>query len=791
MIIHFVTRPGKTGQPIKPSVGLNRHPFPADPAMPMDYTVRNTVYSTDYCDNNRPLMSAKSELRSVLGGIANEHGDSRLAPANTTDLYNTRPPTAAAPAPALETLCMTGLHLGLNAAPASRLHIRPLNSVHDIKAPPPLAGPQPLAARPHDRGPASRLHIKPITYHSEPKVCLPPLNHENDDYIFRKEDNDNVFVKASQNSGDIIIVDQTEPVQLGLTPEQFAPIKDTYWPRLNSSQWRDQPTYAMLYSAIRRSCLPNRLGPRLTIPSGLNLDRWDELLTDYHDAQLCEYLRYGWPVGYTAPHPPSTVTTNHTSATAHPDAVRAFIEKELRLGGIIGPFKEPPFTPWMHIAPLMTRPKKATDERRVILDLSYPLGEGVNAGITKNCLEGRYQAYTLPSIDDLVQHVRIMGSGAWLWKADLSRAYMQLRLDPGDIPLLGLKFDGLIYLEVCPSFGCRLSGAACQRTTNAVVYLMRKAGYTTLAYLDDFCGIARTRQEAQHAYDAFIGLAADLGLALAKDKCQPPTQSMEWLGFHVDSITMTVSVPDDKLTEIVSEGKQWMSKKQATKKQVQSIAGKLVHVSRAIPHARKFISRILEALRKAPEAGLINISVSFKADIKWFIQYAAVANGVHLIDPDLTEYNIECDSSDYGGGGNSDVAYYRLAYTHAHCKKYPYAHQKEAVNLLIAYRTLRPQSTSGMRIVVHTDNMASKFALTTGKTKDPVLAACSRQLWLDASVADHTVEIRHKPGALIPLPDALSRFNEPSKRLLAKSLIQQKALRRLESAQPHPLFTKI
>ena len=96
-----------------------------------------------------------------------------------------------------------------------------------------------------------------------------------------------------------------------------------------------------------------------------------------------------------------------------------------------------------------------------------------------------------------------------------------------------------------------------------------------------------------------------------------------------------------------------------------------------------------------------------------------------------------------------------------------------------------------MKIVVHTDNMASKFALTTGKTKDPVLAACSRQLWLDASVADHTVEIRHKPGALIPLPDALSRFNEPSKRLLANSLIQQKALRRLESAQPHPLFTKI
>ena len=77
----------------------------------------------------------------------------------------------------------------------------------------------------------------------------------------------------------------------------------------------------------------------------------------------------------------------------------------------------------------MTRPKTDSKQRRVILDLSYPDG-GVNAGITKNCLEGKAVNYTLPSIDNLVARVQELGQGSFLWKADLTRAYRQLRCDP-------------------------------------------------------------------------------------------------------------------------------------------------------------------------------------------------------------------------------------------------------------------------------------------------------------------------------------------------------------------------
>ena len=605
------------------------------------------------------------------------------------------------------------------------------------------------------------------------------------------EANDNGIVHAHLDTPIPTLEDRVAHIKLGPTPQEFAPIKKSYWPQLDTKHWVSFPEHAFIYSTINATGLPNHLGARLELKSGLNLEVWDELLDGYHDNKLCDCLRYGFPVGYTLDAPPTPVHKNHTSALDYPDHVRRFITQELSLGGLLGPFTAPPFTPWTHTAPIMTRPKKQSMARRVILDLSYPEGRGVNAGITKNCLEGKPHTYTLPSVQDLTDHVTRLGSEAYAWKADLARAYMQLRVDVGDTPLLGLCFDGMYFLQLCPSFGCRLSGSACQRTTNAVVYLMRKAGYWSQAYLDDFCGAALTYPEALASYNYFFDLTSRLGLQLAPEKCQPPTHALEWLGFGIDTVAMTVSVPAAKLAEVLAECSQWLEVSTATKKQVQSLAGKLVHVAKCIPHARRFISRILEALRSAQDGATLKVTPSFKADVKWFTLYAQRSNGVHLLDPDRALFHIFCDSSDTGGGGHSATQYYSLPYTQAHLKKYPHTHQREAVNLLVAYRSLKPSCTTGLKVVVHTDNLSSKYALQTGRTKDPVLAACARQVWLEAAIGDHDIEIRHKPGKDIPLADALSRMSEPAKKRFALEQVASQNLSVVEPALPCPFFANI
>lgn len=48
----------------------------------------------------------------------------------------------------------------------------------------------------------------------------------------------------------------------------------------------------------------------------------------------------------------------------------------------------------------------------------------------------------------------------------------------------------------------------------------------------------------------------------------------------------------------------------------------------------------------------------------------------------------------------------------------------------------------------------------TGRTRDPILASCARELWLEAAKNGDRIAIEHKPGTMIPLADALSRMAE-------------------------------
>lgn len=150
---------------------------------------------------------------------------------------------------------------------------------------------------------------------------------------------------------------------------------------------------------------------------------------------------------------------------------------------------------------MMTRSKKDSDSRRIIVELSFPTGMSVNDGIDPTNHLGKDITYTLPTIMDLVTRIQEQGRACYLWKADLTRAYRQLRSDPADVPLLGIKIDSRIYLDRCPPFGCRSSASICQRVANSLVYIMANQGHYMMAYLNDFGGCHADKDKARQSYN--------------------------------------------------------------------------------------------------------------------------------------------------------------------------------------------------------------------------------------------------------------------------------------------------
>ena len=539
-------------------------------------------------------------------------------------------------------------------------------------------------------------------------------------------------------------------------PIEYSSYVKKLWPNPISIATHESPVHMAIFQTVCQTSLPNYLSAKVQIPSDLNCDTWEFLLNDYHDQEICNFLRFGWPSNFTAPRIPTPTHRNHPSATAYSAEIDSFLVKELQKGALLGPFDKPPFFPWTHNSPLMMAEKKDSLKRRVIIYLSFPHGASVNDGVAKNYFQGEPTSYVPPTVHDLASMIIQRGPGSLIWKTDLECAYRQLRSDPLDYLLMGISHKGKHYINICPSFGSRGSSAAQQRVSSAICFLMAKKGFETLAYVDDFCGAHTTYEEAKHAFAVFESLAETLGIKIAPEKSSYPSTSMEWLGFHFDTKKMEVTIPAPKLQEVLDIAAAWATKKSATRREYQVLAGKLNHIALCILPARRFMSRILTALRSAPQTGYVKVTPDVRRDVAWFSDYAEACNGRYLLRPITGSFIIECNACLEGGGGFSDTRFYSTRFPLQWMLDHHMSHL-ESLNLIIAIKTLIPDGLICTEVIVRTDNIASAYALTTGKARDPVIAACARELWLVAATKQLTITVQHVPGKSLVLADALSR----------------------------------
>ena len=203
--------------------------------------------------------------------------------------------------------------------------------------------------------------------------------------------------------------------------------------------------YFQLVDKVLKSGVPNYKAVRTPLPSAFNLDFIEHMAKDYHDKQLLEYLTYGFPLNISRPRNVSSAHENHHSANVHSSAVDDYIQSELQHGALLGPFDTIPH-PCYTWSPLLTRPKG--EGRRVILDLSF--GEAsVNNATIKDSYDGLPFQLKLPSLDSLLPALNCLGENARLFKIDISRAFRNVRIDPGDAIHLGISWGvNIIWIKI-------------------------------------------------------------------------------------------------------------------------------------------------------------------------------------------------------------------------------------------------------------------------------------------------------------------------------------------------------
>ena len=535
----------------------------------------------------------------------------------------------------------------------------------------------------------------------------------------------------------------------------------------------------MAWFMVRKHGYPNRYGARLPITTHWNLDEFERLLDGYKDIDIIEWMRYGWPTGRlpTMPEPTKTFK-NHKGATDHPRALKKYIQKELAKGAVIGPYKCIPFNSHVGISPISTREKKQSEDRRVILDLSFPPGQSVNDGMIKNNYLGETVHLTFPGVDDLALRIYRLGKEAMMFKIDLSRYFRQLPLDPGDYSMIGYIIDDELYFDKVLPMGMRTAPYIAQRITNAIRYIHQQLEYFLLNYVDDFLG-AEDRETVWRAYHHLTQLLNRINVETSPEKLVPPTTRIEFLGVTFDSQTMTMEIPRDKIERTKQELQSWVFKTTSTRKETESLIGKLQFMGKCVKPGRIFVARLLNWLRTMNRQGKYTIPLEARKDIAWWSKFLDTYNGISILwmhnnpSPDSV---IATDASKKGFGGCAGSQYFRGRFPEEWQTKN--IAELEIWAVIVAIRIWAESMLRGQYFWILVDNEAVSTVLNTGAARNPQLQQALREITMMAAHHQFIIKAKHISGISNRIPDWLSRWHEVDSRKKFNAYAKNKSLKR-------------
>ena len=192
-----------------------------------------------------------------------------------------------------------------------------------------------------------------------------------------------------------------------------------------------------------------------SVSTPLVLSAWAAALQVHPDRAFARYvidgLSHGFRIGFNRSTSLQSATANMPLATLHTEVITKYLQKELSLGRMLGPFPPDLTLHELQINRFRVIPKgHNTGKWRLITDLSFPPGRSVNDDIDPEFCS---LAYT--TVDRVAEIAASIGRGALLAKVDIESAYRLIPVRPHDRPLQAMLWQDKIYIDPMLPFGLR------------------------------------------------------------------------------------------------------------------------------------------------------------------------------------------------------------------------------------------------------------------------------------------------------------------------------------------------
>ena len=133
-------------------------------------------------------------------------------------------------------------------------------------------------------------------------------------------------------------------------------------------------------------------------------------------------------------------------------------------------------------------------------------------------------------------------------------------------------------------FGASKAAKIFHRLSQPITRIMRRKGYTVIAYLDNFL-----LEPSLQGFNTSIELLQNLGFSINWGKVINPFQWLIFLGVEIDTILRRLILPQQKMAEIHEILQFSVSKDKLTKREFQCVIGQLNFASHMIYGGRTFL----------------------------------------------------------------------------------------------------------------------------------------------------------------------------------------------------------
>ena len=255
------------------------------------------------------------------------------------------------------------------------------------------------------------------------------------------------------------------------------------------------------------------------VSTSLKVEEWGSELVDHSDEELVGYvlsgIREGFRVGFDySKHTCVSARANLLSAGENKQVVDDYLREECTQGRVVH-MGVRESEDGLHISPFGVIPKgHQTGKWRLIVDLSSPHGESVNDGIDKELCTLSYI-----SVDDIVRRIVMLKNGALMAKVDIKNAYRLLPVHPEDRLLLGMEWQGQVYVDTALPFGLRSVPKIFTALADLLEWIIRKRGVDHVDhYLDDFIILGPANDSScRRGLDVVLELCERLGVRSSGD----------------------------------------------------------------------------------------------------------------------------------------------------------------------------------------------------------------------------------------------------------------------------------